>query len=203
MSPERIGPVMSAVRKALGPWLGKPKWKQTRRMVTIYYRYDSEYAEDQPSVEMRLKIEINICEHDSLYSLKSVPFSVESSWFEGNAMVTTFDLDEILASKFRALYQRKKGRDLFDLFIALNRKAIDPSRMISTFLYFIERDGGQISRSQFERNLTLKLREPEFENDMTRLLGIGQSWDIKAAAKQVSQELIELLPGDPWKGFES
>ena len=38
-----------------------------------------------------------------------------SRWFTGAAKVLTYDLDELLGTKLRALYQRKKGRDLFDL----------------------------------------------------------------------------------------
>ncbi|MBM4319451.1 MAG: nucleotidyl transferase AbiEii/AbiGii toxin family protein, partial [Deltaproteobacteria bacterium] len=42
-----------------------------------------------------------------------LPFRVENPWFSGAADVATYALDELLSTKLRALYQRKKGRDLF------------------------------------------------------------------------------------------
>ena len=50
------------------------------------------------------------------------PFSIRSPWFAGRAEIQTYSLDELLATKLRALYQRRKGRDLFDRFVmAINR----------------------------------------------------------------------------------
>ncbi|MGH2469017.1 MAG: nucleotidyl transferase AbiEii/AbiGii toxin family protein [Chloroflexota bacterium] len=40
---------------------------------------------------------------------------MKSPWFTGSADVPTFALEELLGTKLRALYQRRKGRDLFDL----------------------------------------------------------------------------------------
>ena len=37
-----------------------------------------------------------------------------SRWYSGTAAIATFEFDELLATKLRALYQRRKGRDLFD-----------------------------------------------------------------------------------------
>lgn len=41
----------------------------------------------------------------------------------GTAFLKTYELEEMAGTKMRALYQRKKGRDLFDLYIIL--KTID------------------------------------------------------------------------------
>ena len=37
-----------------------------------------------------------------------------SRWYSGTAAIATFEINELLATKLRALYQRRKGRDLFD-----------------------------------------------------------------------------------------
>ena len=39
---------------------------------------------------------------------------MENSWFSGRCELTTYALEELLGTKLRALYQRAKGRDLFD-----------------------------------------------------------------------------------------
>ncbi|HUF82102.1 MAG TPA: hypothetical protein VMN03_13280 [Burkholderiales bacterium] len=38
--------------------------------------------------------------------------------------------------------------------------------------------------------------------DISPLLSDGFTWDIKTAAPLVSKQLIERLPGDPWKGLQ-
>jgi predicted nucleotidyltransferase component of viral defense system len=113
------GSMMEAVRGTLDPWLGKPRWKQTEGRVTFVYRFDSE---DTPPIPLRLKVETNTREHFSVYGLKQVPFGVTSRWFDGSCQIQSYELSELLATKLRALYQRKQGRDLFDLAIALWRR---------------------------------------------------------------------------------
>jgi predicted nucleotidyltransferase component of viral defense system len=49
-----------------------------------------------------------------------VPFRIDYPWFSGTAEVSTFTHEEMLATKLRALLQRDKGRDLFDLAHALD-----------------------------------------------------------------------------------
>jgi len=68
----------------------------------------------QPLIKMRLKIEINTREHFNVLGLKQIPYSVENSWFSGTCNLTGYELEELLGTKLRALYQRRKGRDLFD-----------------------------------------------------------------------------------------
>ncbi len=46
-------------------------------------------------------------------------------WFEGRCEISTYEINEILGSKlWRYIYQRKKGRDLFDLAIALQHSSM-------------------------------------------------------------------------------
>lgn len=194
---EPAGPVMEALRGILDPWLGEPRWKQTEGNVTFSYRFNSE---DLPSIPLRLKIEINSREHFSLYGLTSVPFFVSSRWFEGSCHISSYELDELLGTKLRALYQRKKGRDLLDLAVALRNPSIDPKRIIEAFLKYMEESGHRVSRAQFEQNMDQKLRDPQFTADIGPLLAPGFSWDLQSASKIVSENLIQLLPGDPWKG---
>jgi predicted nucleotidyltransferase component of viral defense system len=75
-----------------------------------------------------VKVEINSREHFAVHGFKRVPFSVSSRWFEGQSEISTYELDELLGTKLRALYQRKKGRDLFDLAAALEHEDADPAR---------------------------------------------------------------------------
>lgn len=194
---EPAGPMMEALRAVLDPWLGTPRWKQTEGRVTFVYRFESE---DLPPVALRLKVEINSREHFSVYGIKALPFAVRSRWFEGDCAIRSYALDELLGTKMRALFQRKQGRDLFDLAIALDQTKADPARIVNAFSAYMKDDGHRVTRAQFEENLLAKMRDPQFTADIGPLLSAGYEWDIDAAAATVSSALIERLPGEPWKG---
>jgi predicted nucleotidyltransferase component of viral defense system len=194
---EAAGPMMDALRQILDSWLGVPKWKQTEGRVTFGYRFQSE---DAPSLPLKLKVEINTREHFSVFGLTKVPFGVKSRWFQGTCEINTYELDELLGTKLRALYQRKAGRDLFDLAVALGSSHADAQRIVTVFLHYMEHGGHDITRALFEQNLAEKMGDPEFLADISPLLSDGYTWDPAAAAPLVSRRLIELLPGDPWKG---
>jgi predicted nucleotidyltransferase component of viral defense system len=194
---EPAGPMMDALREVLGPWLGEPKWKQTEGRVTLTYRFDSE---DMPSLPLKLKVETNTREHFSVYGLKKVPFTVNSRWFDRACEINTYDLDELLGTKLRALYQRKAGRDLFDLAVALSGGKADAERIVTVFSQYMDHGGHKITRALFEQNLAEKMRDPEFLADISPLLSADYKWDPEAEAPLISSRLIERLPGDPWKG---
>jgi predicted nucleotidyltransferase component of viral defense system len=188
---------MDALRSVLDPWLGAPRWKQTEGRVTFVYRFASE---DAPPIPMRLKVEINSREHFAVHGFKRVPFSVSSRWYEGSCDIPTYDLDELLGTKLRALYQRKKGRDLFDLAVALAQDVVDPSRILQTFSAYMEHGGHNITRALFEQNMHDKRNDPQFTADIGPLLATGYSWEFDTAASAVQDALIQRLPGEPWRG---
>ena len=197
IAPGPAGPIMDAVRGVLGPWLGDGRWKQSAGRVTFNFRFMSE---DVPAMRLRLKVEINTREHFAVFGFPKRRLSVESRWYSGSAEIATFDLDELLATKLRALYQRKKGRDLFDLAIGLADGRSDPERIVAAFASYLERDGHAVSRAMFERNLAAKVNDPRFNADMSALLGHGHEWRAVEALHVVCNQLVSLLPGRPWKG---
>ena len=197
VEPGPAGPMMDAVRNALDPWLGEARWKQSEGRVTFGYRFQSE---DVPAIRLRLKVEINTREHFAVLGFARSPFSVGSRWYSGRADITTFELDELLATKMRALYQRRKGRDLFDLAMGLADGRSDAGRIVAAFREYMEREGTPVTRAMFERNLAGKIGDAQFNADMSALLRPGFEWQPAEAARTVSGRLISLLPGEPWKG---
>ena len=189
--------MMDGLRGVLDPWLGKARWKQSQGRVTLGYRFESE---DVPAMRLRLKVEINTREHFAVLGFTKRAFSVDSRWYSGMADIATFDLDELLATKLRALYQRRKGRDLFDLAMGLADERSDAQRIVAGFGEYMEREGGWVTRAIFERNLAGKIGDAQFNADMSALLRPGFEWRPVEAAQTVSERLIPLLPGEPWKG---
>src|SRR4029079_6373290 len=124
--------------EVLDPWLGRPQRRQSEGRVTFTYRFNSERV---PVIPMRLQLDTKTREHFAVYGLRKVPFTVSSRWFEGSCEINSYELDELLGTKLRALYQRKAGRDLFDLAIGLTSDKVNPERIVETFLRYMEHGG--------------------------------------------------------------
>lgn len=192
-----IGELLDAVRGALDSWLGTPRRTIKEGGATLTYRMQSEGV---PPLPMRLKIEINSREHFSVFGIERRDFTVDSRWFAGSASIPTYALDELLGTKLRALYQRRKGRDLFDLWLAQGRASVDPERVVACFSQYLGHAGLAVSRAEFEANLEAKTADPRFLNDIAPLLSPRCPWDPAAATRYVRDELLARLPGDPWRG---
>jgi len=157
----------------------------------MLFRMESEIP---PIVPIRLKIEINCFEHFNELGLVKVPFSMENSWFSGNSELTTYVLEELLGTKLRALYQRKKGRDLFDLYIALTSKEVDIDLVIRCYIRYMEFVVSQPpTYKQFIQNMENKMNDPEFLGDMENLLISEEAYEMQEAYRVVKERIIDKL----------
>ena len=191
IEPGPAGSVIARLRRVFGPWLGDASWKQSKGRVTLVFRF---LSEDVPAMRLRLKIEINSREHFAALGLVKRSFAVDSRWYSGSTNLVSFELDELLATKFRALFQRRKGRDLFDLACGLHDDRSNAARIVSVFQQYMDREDVSITRRAFEQNLEDKLNHPEFLADMSSLVRSDFEWNMREAGSQVSSELISLLP---------
>jgi predicted nucleotidyltransferase component of viral defense system len=185
-----IGPVMDSVHEALDSWLGTPRREQKEGSVTLAYRVSSEIA---PIVPLRLKIEINTREHFTVLGLREQSLAVESRWFTGQAAIPTFALDELLGTKLRALYQRRKGRDLFGLWLGLTQGGANAATVVEVFRKYVAAEGNAISRVEFEQNLLRKMKHAGFLSDLPPLLRPGVAYDAAEAYRLVGEELVARL----------
>ncbi len=185
-----IGAILDAIRSRLDPILGKPRRENNPGNVTLRYRMESEIP---PVIPLRLKIEINTREHFAVFDTVRHPFVIQSPWYEGQAEIRTYALDELLATKLRALYQRRKGRDLFDLWIGLGMKGADPARIADAFRKYMSAGGDKVSRREFEMNLEAKVALRQFNDDLRPLLAPAIRYDAGEAARVVSEKLLSKL----------
>ena len=127
---------------------------------------------------------------------QEVPFKVESSWFTGEAQLMTYHLEELVGTKMRALYQRKKGRDLFDLYLALSTRELDVEKILESYRKYIEFVAERApSYKEFVQNMELKMRDEEFLGDVQPLLRPEISFDPLQAWPLVYERLVERMPG--------
>lgn len=192
-----IGPLIDEIRDALDPWLGQPKWKAGKGRFTLYYRFETTMA---PVVQARVKLEINTREHFAVHGFVTRVFEVANRWFSGAAEIATYTMPELLGTKLRALYQRKKGRDLFDLDVALDHPELDAERLLEAFEEYTSFGGTPITRAQFEANMAAKITDAPFVTDVLPLLRTGIDHEPAEAWSRVHSALVSRLPGDPWNG---
>jgi predicted nucleotidyltransferase component of viral defense system len=195
---EPIGKTVDLVRSKLDVWLGKPQVAFKTGRVTLRYRYDST---ETPVKKMKLKIEINNAEHFSVFGHKEKHFEMQSEWFSGECEITTFSIEEIMGTKLRALYQRKKGRDLFDFAVAFKEfPKMSYKEVVQCFLKYMEYGGHKVSRAEFEMAIHEKREDPVFTSDIAPLVHVeSESFDAQTAFTDVEKYLISLLPGESWK----
>ncbi len=192
IAPGPIKPIMFRLGEVLD-WLPDRVTKQKRYNNTMLFRVESEIA---PVVQIRLKIEINCYEHFNVLGLTKFPFEVKNSWFSGSAMITTYNFEELIGTKLRALYQRKKGRDLFDLSYALANGDIDIDKVLMCYNKYMEFVVDKApSYKQFVNNMEEKMQDSEFLEDTRSLLRPDIKFDPQEAYERVYNTLIDKMAG--------
>jgi len=188
-NPGPIGQTINAIRDLLEPWLGVPKWKITQRGAKLIYKYES--INEMPA---KLKIEINTTEHFQVLPIETKTFVLDSEWFNGSSEIITYDIDELIATKLRALYQRRKGRDLFDLWYVVSHGLINLNQVFDIFSRYCNHGSIQISKEEFMLNLEQKKNHRDFLMDMNVLLPSKLNWDFEQAYQLVTERIISRLP---------
>ncbi len=192
INPGPIKPIMFRLGEVLSFFPDRIT-KQKRYNNTMLFRFESEVP---PTVQLRLKVEINCYEHFSVLGLTKIPFRIENLWFTGEAQLTSYQFEELLGTKLRALYQRKKGRDLFDLYIALQRKDVDVDKVLQCYKKYMEFVVDKApSYKQFVNNMQEKMADPEFTNDMQSLLRPGITFNASDAYPLIYETYIDRMEG--------
>lgn len=196
-----IGPILDRLRTLLEPWLGQARFDQSPVAPKFRFRVE---AEDGSGVPIRLKIEINTREIEVFDAPAALRLAVVNPWFSGEVAIPTFSHEEMLATKLRALLQRDKGRDLYDIAHALEIfEDLVIDRIVEMFGRYLALSGHAISRAEAQQRMFAKLANPRFLLDMRPLLPAAQVETLSEAStaesfRLVFTTLVDRLPGDPW-----
>jgi predicted nucleotidyltransferase component of viral defense system len=186
---EPIKPTIDRLREVLS-FLGEPRVKQKRSNNTLIFRMDSSIP---PVIPIKLKIEINCREHFHVYDFETKHFSISNQWFSGECDILTYPLDELVGTKVRALYERRKGRDLFDLYRALQDDRLNTDNVMNCFLKYMENEGKKPTHSLYISNMYDKLNNTEFLGDTNNLLRPGTVYNPAESYDVVKEKLIDKL----------
>lgn len=180
---EEVQTVCKRLREVLS-FLGTPvKEAEKEDGTVVYYRFR---AEDD--LETPLSLRFAFRAKTDVFSETSAPvrFNVQNPWFSDSVDVLTFSLDELLAEKAMALYQRDRGRDLFDLHQVHQQAGLPPLSSVSTFKKGM---GAELPSSrEFMIALEHKMERSSFLGDVGGLLGPDRSHDPWEAYAWVRDE---------------
>jgi predicted nucleotidyltransferase component of viral defense system len=103
-----------------------------------------------------IKVEVNLNESKSLYPLVDVGVaSLDEEGGEVKVKARSYDINEMLGTKTRALVQREQGRDLFDLAHALNLSEagatpyrVDGLKAMKAFAWYLEMEGTRMTEAE-------------------------------------------------------
>lgn len=200
LAAEPIGSVVDATREALS-WLGKCRREQAGHSMHLVFRF---VPESDAQASLKLKVEINTREPAHLHDIKSYPFAVDSEWYEGKAEIASYEPEELFGTKLRALLQRRKSRDLFDLYHGLEQLTHDPSKLIACINHYLALEGNAITRAAAEQRMLEKLTRSLTE-DIAPLLPAGIRFndeDALRAFERVWNVLIAKISGNVWRRTE-
>jgi len=198
--------IRRAIRRVLKDVLGNPRtsvWDtlvlalrntvQPSRVLRMTYSLPSII---EPARMLNVVVEANVTERMPHRAVVELPFTFPFRDQTIHAQIKGFDIHEMLGTKMRALFQRKRGRDLFDLYWALTRSqsAITPTAITESFQHYLQKEGGKAGRAEFIAILDDYLHDPGFCSDMEPLLRSGVSYDPQVAGRYVKEHLVSLLP---------
>lgn len=192
----RLGPIFDALR-SIATEIGLSEHQRkfpdrNSNMGTIWF--DAEPTAGGGLI--RIKVESNVAETQPFRPLVTQRLAVASRWWDGEADVLTYELEDLLGTKLRALYQRRKGRDLFDLWIALTRLQPDEKQIVAALNHYMS--DAVFTYPQLRVNLQAKLSDPVFVDDIAGLLvSTPEDYNAPDAALLVLRQLGTQLRNAP------
>lgn len=191
IKPGPIKPIMKRIKEVI-TFFDEPRKTQVKgHGAKALYRFTSEYA----GIRLRLKLEINCKEHFNVLDWVDFPFEIESDWFSGKCEIRTYSINELLGTKLRALYQRSKGRDLFDLDYSRLNIELNIEEIIHCFKEYTTFATGNKppSQKEFLMNIEEKEQDLNFTGDMEALLRSGVEYNQEEAFIWLKKEIIEKI----------
>ena len=191
VKPEPIKETLMRLRKVLA-FLGEPVVKQKKYNNTLIFHVQ---PTDPDAGELHLKVEINCMEHFSVFPMVKVPFCVDNSWYKGQCEILTYELAELTGTKLRAVYQRRKGRDLFDLSKILTLVPdLDKDKVLASYEKYLSFTASHLpTYKEFVLNMNGKLQDQEFLSDTDLILNPGIDYVPVEAYQIVHDQLISKL----------
>ena len=202
------GHIRKALMRVLRPVLGREKssaWATLRlavrnsakssRILRCIYRVPSASV---PGRELTVEVETNVSERLPKYPLQRLPLALNIRGQSLESTIVSYNINEMLGTKMRALFQRRKGRDLFDLYWALTTESALPVKVddvVSAFQHYMREEGTKVPRAEFVAHLRSCTEDRAgFCTDMAPLLRKDLDYDPRKAGSYVEDQVLSRLP---------
>jgi predicted nucleotidyltransferase component of viral defense system len=202
------GHIRRALMRVLRPVLGREKssaWATLRlavrnaakpsRILRCIYRVPSVSV---PGRELTVEVETNVSERLPKYPLQRLPLALNIRGQSLESTIVSYNINEMLGTKMRALFQRRKGRDLFDLYWALTTESALPVKVddvVSAFQHYMREEGTKVPRAEFVAHLRSCTEDRAgFCTDMAPLLRKDLDYDPRKAGSYVEDQVLSRLP---------
>lgn len=199
--------IHKAIRRVLRDVLGVPKasvWGAVALAIRNHVKpsrvLGMTYAVpciSEPGMKLTVVVEANVSERKPHRPIVEIPFEFFFRDAPAKTQIQGFDIHEMLGTKMRALFQRRRGRDLFDLYQALTRSTVpkvDPGAVVESFQHYLRLEQSSAGRSEFMGILDAHLADRSFRSDMDHLLRLGVTYNPMEAGIYVKTHLLKLLP---------
>ena len=87
----------------------------------------------------------------------------------------------------------QEGRDLFDLWFAIEQDGIDTETLLRCFNRYMTEGGYAVTRAQFEANLHGKAGDHDFRDDIVPLLRPGIDRELAQARRERHLERVDAV----------
>ena len=200
------GDIRRAIQRVLADVLGEPKasaWANLKLAVrnTVKPSKVLRMTYSVPSIiesgrQLDIVVEANVTERKPHRSVVEMPFSFPFRDQTVRIRIKGYDIHEMLGTKMRAMFQRRRGRDLFDLYWALTKSPspVDPQAIIESFRFYMAQEGSKAGQGEFVGILEAHLKDRGFCTDMEPLLRSGIVYDPQEAGNYVKANLLSHLP---------
>jgi predicted nucleotidyltransferase component of viral defense system len=165
------------------------------KIIRSTYTYDP--TSDDAALA-HLKVDTN--ENRSFFPLVTVKVQVPGPSEPRHVAVASYELDEMLGTKLRALLQREHGRDLFDIVWAWETSQqphavskVNPGRVGEAFRFYMRQEGSTFSAANIEAELARRMKSRKFLSDMDGYLANGRTYSPKSAYEQFCQVFLPHL----------
>ncbi len=162
--------------------------------LTHDYRYEQStieaaYVPLSGLAKQRLKLEISYIERVAILGREERPLTVPDQ--PHPLTVATYRLEELAATKLRALYGRSKGRDIYDLY-QISEHPLDHRALRKLVLYCFYHARMIFSYPTFVANIEAKIRQRAFADDVRGLIRVGHGFDWQRACQAVAERFAFL-----------
>ena len=198
--------IRKALRRVLVDVVGNPKtsvWdalglaiRNTVKPSRVLRMTYSVPSISEPGTTLDIVVEANVTERTPHRQIVEIPFEFSFRDAPVKTLINGYEIHEMLGTKMRALFQRRRGRDLFDLYWALTlaNPPVDPAGIIESFQHYLRKEGNAAGRAEFIGILEAHLGDRGFCSDMDQLLRTGADYDPQKAGEYVKAKLLRLLP---------